>query len=159
MASKTFVDSLVDSFAGLDHEDFKSLEQLEEIRQTYYRELERYTDAEVGECSRDIYDQAEFFDPGKVLHDIKKRLEEIHPEIDEGQYEETEKEAEIQFGVRCRRCGYSGACIKDPREGWLCRECYTGLTYEQIKGRFQDIQAILEGLTTKEEVLEKWGLR
>ncbi len=48
----------------------------------------------------------------------------------------------IEGRMRCNRCGHIGMCIKEPADEngfWQCRECYTGLTNQEIAARFRKL--------------------
>ncbi len=48
----------------------------------------------------------------------------------------------IEGRMRCNRCGHIGMCIKEPADEngfWQCRECYTGLTNQEIAERFRKL--------------------
>jgi hypothetical protein len=55
----------------------------------------------------------------------------------------------IEPGHQCRVCGkFKPSCIKEPGIDWTCRECYTGLTNEEIRNRMRTLSNII-GLATK----------
>jgi ribosomal protein L37AE/L43A len=61
---------------------------------------------------------------------------------------EEKKNFTIQQNMMCNQCHKKNVmCIKEPADTgiWQCRECYTGLTADQIKGKFEGLAEIMEG--------------
>jgi hypothetical protein len=108
--------------------------------EAYYHALKGYHDEDIQEAGYKCLDNCEYF-PKPV--DISKQIREIqrnNPLVNR------DEDFIIRYDVRCRKCGHIGLGIKEPKETgeWQCRECYTGLTTEQIKEKFRAIWKIFE---------------
>lgn len=60
----------------------------------------------------------------------------------------------IESHRMCQKCHKRDVmCIKEPRDTgtWQCRECYTGLTAEQIRVRFDDLGKMMSDKEYKPE--------
>ena len=115
-----------------------------EIIEAYSNTLKGYTDNEIRQAGYKCMELCTYFPkPAEIISHISKR-----------------KEKE-QYGAKfnmysghCQVCGKNG-CITMKDEGdnytgeqgdglWKCRECYTGLTNEQINAKYQELFKIFD---------------
>jgi len=120
-----------------------------EIFAAYNQALDRYPEEEIRAAGYKCLESCKFFPkPSEVLEFIGvKQAERQH-----------ENKFNRQTG-RCQVCGRTGVMtMKDewdhyeqrPRDGlWKCRECYSGMTEEQIKEKYRELMKILSRLTNR----------
>ena len=107
---------------------------LEEKVDVYYDALKKYKAEDIIRGGQRCLDTSNKFPiPSEIVE--KMDLNEF-----------TREDYRISYKMRCRKCGHFGLGIEEPinSDNWKCRKCYTGLTSDQIKGRFQDIYRMIE---------------
>lgn len=106
--------------------------ETDDLVESYYQILKKYTDKQVTKSAYVCMEELKWL---PRPNDIKKNiLPETPPQ-----------EFLILNGVRCKECGKIATCIREPAEsdGLECRQCYTGLTTDQIAERFKDLGRIM----------------
>jgi len=185
MASKKIIKSMIELFLSIwPRKNADSTVMTE----AYYQALRKYSDDEIRKAGYKAMDELEFFpkpaDLKKFLDVTNLRDWFTCPKcgahvslLIEGECKycrakmplsiprpkikpdlmEIERSPRIEPNIRCQRCGKVTLCIYEDGQ-WQCRQCYTGLTDEQVAQRFRDLQAIVVKEKTAEQVRKEWGL-
>ena len=128
MASKNLIQDMLTHLCTV----WTSREITDDLIQTYYLSLKRFSDDEVREAGFKYIDQAEGKAPFPKPGDISLRISNTNLP--------TNEDFIIRSDVRCQTCGHIGEGIQEPKgTSFQCRECYTGLTPQEIKSRFTDL--------------------
>jgi len=122
---------------------------LEEKTDVYFDALKKYKAADIIRGGQRCLDTCDRFPvPSQIVEAMD--LNEFTPEG-----------FRIGYQFRCRRCGHFGLGIEEPKGSGniLCRKCYTGLTAEQIKGRFEDLARMMDEPGYRPEWVKQGGVR
>ena len=105
----------------------------DELIETYWQTLKKYSDDEIREAGFKYLEQAQEKTPYPKPGDISARITQ----------RSTESQSYIiEKGHTCSVCWKKNCmCIieKPDTPSWTCRECYTGMDIEEIRQRYKDI--------------------
>lgn len=123
MATRIMVEDMVESFCGLFGKNMTPT-----VLDAWMKALGRYRDPEISKAGHRAMEECQRM-PTPL--DVISR-------ISPGDQKENEKF--VITSARCSRCSRFALCISEPTGSpYLCRECYTGLTNDQIAERFRKL--------------------
>ena len=114
----------------------------DEIISAYYYVLKKYQESDVQEAGYQAMEKYKYFPkPSELVSFIAKKQEDTQYEAN---FAPDNSPVKIWPNVRCRMCGKIGMCIQED-DTWQCRQCYTGLTNEEIADRWEQATEKLRG--------------
>lgn len=115
----------------------------DDLVELYYKTLKKYSEEQFLEAGYQCLEDAEKFPtPNMIISRMKKDYR--------GNGIRSERR-------QCDECGNVKYCIQEPSsKKWICRQCYSGLSIEETRARFQALEELMEKgfpeyLTTKEQ--------
>ena len=138
MATRSLVEETVSLFSALFGRN-----KSEDLVNGWLQALKKYRDEDVTPAIHRAMDECQKM---PTPTDIIQRMK----------INQTEESAEYKIvSARCHKCKRIALCISEPiGASYLCRECYSGLSNEQIGQRFADLGKMM----SDREFLPEWAL-
>ena len=130
MASREAVTLALKSFSlGI-----KKREISDELIDTYHQSFKNTDEDKFIKACHRCLDDCDYF---PQIHAIRARIS----------YDTVTEDRDFYLAekTRCSNCGKVTICIKEPKDSqfWECRECYSGLTNNEINKRFKGLGGIM----------------
>ena len=110
-----------------------------ELIEAYCIPLQRFADEEVRRAGHKLLESEYFPKPHNFVTEINR-----NKPPDDGYI----SNFDIKSGRKCAICGRVRVCIDEPKGSeYQCRECYTGMTSEEIEAKIKGIAALLANLS------------
>lgn len=119
----------------------------DDIIESYFYVLRKYNEKQVQQAGYKSMERFKWFPkPADLVGLIET---EKHDQEYREHFKPENAPNKIWPSVRCRDCGRTRMCILDNNR-WLCRECYTGLTSDEINERYEKVIVALQAFRDKE---------
>ncbi len=123
MATRIMVDDMLDSFCNL----FGKI-KTPGLVDAWMKALGRFRDAEIISAGHKAMEECQKM---PTPQDVIQRMT-VNQTVEESDFRIT--------SAKCSRCGRFGMAISEPQGvPYLCRECYSGMTNEQIAAKFREL--------------------
>jgi hypothetical protein len=133
MANREVVESMMTHLAEVCERNFT-----EKKVEAYLYAFRNYTDKQISEAG---FKMLEDIKAGSKFPGPKDIIERVPRHISDGN-----KDFIIYEEARCKGCGDLTRCIREPKnsENMECADCYSGLTFEQRREKFNEIIQIMD---------------
>jgi len=123
MASREMVENMVECFCNLF-----GWHSAPSLNDSWQKALSRYADDDIRRAGQRAMEECAKM---PTAADVIQRIP-IGDNAENGKY--------AMASARCQECGRVLLCISEPTGNpYKCRECYTGLTNQEIAGRFRKL--------------------